>query len=468
MAKFLFTAWPFAGHIHPCLAIAHALGSRGHEVAFYTGASACADIEGEGFRCFPFIQVDEERIKTIASSEIPYCPKALDRLKNARLLKAKFTEWLLDTVPGQVEDLDAVLENWRPDVLVSDLSLWAPFLVLHEQHGIPVAVVSIFAACILPGPDAPPWGDGKPRPRNALMRFRSRLHQALMAVAARRFLSEVNAMRARYGLGAIPCSVTEYAGRMPAYLVPSAPEYDYERTDLPPSVHYMGPLLWDKPKAAPTPAWLASLPGKRPLVYVTEATVGTEDPFLLKVALEAFRDAPFDVVMTAGKQRDAKVCAELSAANIRVEPYIPQSDLLPKASVMITLGGSGGVLAALQAGVPLVVVPTQWDRPENAQRVLEAGAGLRLNAERLTSQQLRAAVERVLNEPSFRAKAQRLARVFVQRGGPIQAAVLLERLADPLAHGDLSREAGEPSEVPVAHEPSPLPAEPGRAGVATR
>lgn len=459
MAKFLFTAWPFAGHLHPCLAIAHALRSRGHEVAFYTGASACADIQSEGFRCFPFIRVNEERIKTIASSEIPYCPTVLDRLKNARLLKTKFKEWLLDTVPGQVEDLHAILESWRPEAVVGDLSLWAPFLVLHERHRIPVAVISIFAACLLPGPDAPPWGNGKPRPRTALMRTQSWLQHKLMAVIARRFLAEVNALRARYSLDAIPCSVTEYAGRMPMYLVPSAPEYDYERKDLPPSVHYVGPLLWDKPKEASAPAWLASLPGERPLLYITEATVGTQEPFLLKVAHEAFRDEPFDVVMTTGKQREAGVCAALSAANIRVEPYIPQSDLLPKVSVMITLGGSGGVLAALQAGVPLVVVPTEWDRPENAQRVVEAGAGLRLHAERLTPQQLRAAVKRVLNEPSFRFNAQRLAKIFTQRGGPIQAATLLERLTDPFAQRDLSLGVEEAPVTPVSYRSSPLVAE---------
>jgi MGT family glycosyltransferase len=234
-------------------------------------------------------------------------------------------------------------------------------------------------------------------------------------------------MRQRYGLAALPCSVTEFAGQMPLYMIPSTPEYDYERRDLPPSVHYVGPCLWDKPSHASPPEWLAQLPSGRPLVYVTEATIGTTEPFLLKAAMSAFKDSPFDVVMTTGKQRNP---AELGAPpqNIRVESYVPQSDLLPKTAVMVTLGGSGGVLAALTLGIPLVIVPTEWDRPENAQRVVEAGAGLRLDPNRCTPERLRAAVERVLSEPSFRANAQRLSRAFGRYGGPDRAVELLENL----------------------------------------
>jgi MGT family glycosyltransferase len=224
--------------------------------------------------------------------------------------------------------------------------------------------------------------------------------------------------------------VTEFAGQMPLYLVPSAPEYDYERRDLPPSVHYVGPCLWDKPSHASPSEWLARLPAGRPLIYVTEATIGTTEPFLLKAAISALQDLPVEVVMTTGKQRNPdELGFGVLPRNVRVEAYVPQSDLLPKTAVMVTLGGSGGVLAALAAGVPLVIVPTEWDRPENAQRVVEAGAGLRLAPNRCTPERLRAAIERVLNEPVFRLNAQRLASAFARYGGPAEAAELLEDLS---------------------------------------
>jgi MGT family glycosyltransferase len=429
VARFLFAVWPFAGHVHPAIAVAHALRERGHEVAFYTGAAVRDLAEGEGFKFFPFQKVDEARTSVLASSEFPYTASAWRRLRAAKRLQGKFREWLLDTVPQQVDDIDAVLTEWRPDVLVCDLAFWSPILVFHEARRIPVAVLSILASCILPGPDAPPWGQGLVRPRNAIMRLRSRLHQTLLRGLSVGFRSDVNAMRRRYGLPPLSCSVTEFAGQMPLYIVPSTPEYDYERRDLPPSVSYVGPCLWDKPSHTRPPEWIAQIPEGRPVVYVTEATIGTTEPFLIKAAARGLRDLPAQVVMTTGRQRNpAELDLGASAPNVRVEAYVPQSELLPRTAVMVTLGGSGGVLAALRAGVPLVVVPTEWDRPENAQRVVESGAGLRIAPNRCTPERLRAAVERVLNEPSFRKNASRLASAFARYEGPARAARLLEGL----------------------------------------
>jgi len=179
----------------------------------------------------------------------------------------------------------------------------------------------------------------------------------------------------------------------------------------------------------PPPDWLAALPPDESIIYVTEATIGTGEPFLLKAAAHALRDLPFQVVMTTGKQRDPKdLDLGPLAPNIRVECYVPQSDLLPRMAMMVTPGGSGGVIAALKAGVPMVVVPTEWDRPENAQRVVECGAGLRVAANRCSPERLRAAVLRVVGEPSFRANARRMAGAFAQNDGPTRAAQLLEDL----------------------------------------
>jgi MGT family glycosyltransferase len=160
----------------------------------------------------------------------------------------------------------------------------------------------------------------------------------------------------------------------------------------------------------------------------------------LKAAARACADLPVQVVMTSGKP-GSPAALDLGdlPPHIRVESYVPQSYLLPRTAVMVTVGGSGGVLAALKAGVPLVVVPTEWDRPENAQRVVEAGAGIRVSPHRCTTERLRAAIKRVLTEPSFRKNAQRLGDACARYGGPAAAAELLETLAADAADGPVSR-----------------------------
>src|SRR6266550_353340 len=151
MAKFLFTVWPFPGHVHPNVAIARDLVERGHEAAFYTGASVKASLAAEGLRCFPFQHVSEARVEETVL--------ALDAMSlewwRAGRRKALLQQWLLGTADAQLEDLEEVLSDWHPDVLVCDPAMWGPLLVLHETARLPLAVMSYVAACMLPGPQGP-------------------------------------------------------------------------------------------------------------------------------------------------------------------------------------------------------------------------------------------------------------------------------------------------------------------------
>jgi len=441
MAKFLFTVWPYPGHVNPALAIAHALRDRGHEAAFYTGNAARPLVEAEGFRYFPFRKFDGARIEALFQKRSAHFTPRWQRLPNAfaayiygvfraREIKAVLKEYLLDTVPLQLEDLKAAQMDCRPDVIVCDASLWAPILVLQETSRVPVAVFCPSAACYLPGPDVPAWGRGLPRPRNWHMRLRSKLERQLVSWLSADFRAAANAIRREHGLPPLRISVTEFTGQMPLYLVPSTREFDYGRQDLPASVHYVGPCFWDKPNDEPPPAWLAQLSPEVPVVHVTEGTIHVDEPVLLRAAYRAFANRPVQLVMTTGRHRDpVELDLGPPAPNVRVERYVPHSDLLPRTAVVVTSGGAGTLMKALKAGVPMVVVPDGWDQPDQAQRVVEAGAGLRLERNHCTPERLRAAVERVVNEPSFRENAQRLAAGFARYRGPDRAAELLEGLA---------------------------------------
>jgi MGT family glycosyltransferase len=433
MARFLFTVWPFPGHVHPDVAIAHALGERGHETAFYTGSSVRASLEVEGFRCFPFRRVEEARVEAIVL--------ALDAMSlqwwRARRRKALLREWLLETVEAQLQDLVAVLSAWRPDVLVCDPAMWGPLLVLQETARIPLAVMSYVGACMLPGPDGPILGLPLPRAQGQLARFGRRVLRSVANRVGADVRRAAEEFRARYGLSPIRTTVTAFAGQMPLYLVPSTPAFDRQRCDLPQSVRYVGPCQWDKPGGSPSASWLADLPRDRPVVYVTEGSLHSKPPLLLRAALQGLASIPVQVIATTGKHRDpATLGLGVIPPNARVERWVPHSDLLPRADVVVTTGGTGTVLASLSAGLPLVVMPTAWDQPENAWRVAEAGAGIRLAPRQCTPERVRVAVDRVLSDVSFRQNARRLATEFARYGGAAQAADLLEDLA--IHRGDLS------------------------------
>lgn len=428
MSRFLITCWPFVGHLYPQIGIAHALRDRGHEVAFYSHGSTRPVVEGEGFTLFPFVHVDEQRYERIHTLEAEV-PATQPKRKTLSVAMKAYRDMLADSIPEQVADLQPVIASWRPDALVTDLALWGPILVLSETSGIPVALSSTMMGSLIPGPDAPPWGPGLPPPRTFGTRMLSRATQVAVDVVAHGMRRHVNGIRARYGLRPMGCSINEFTGRLPLYLIPSLPELDYNRRDQPPHVHYIGPCVWTKPNSSPAPDWLNELSSDRPWVHATEGTAQYQEPFLLKATAQALADQPVEVILTTGQNRRPEELGLSSVPkNVHVEPWLSHETLLPRCAAIVTTGGPATVIAALKAGVPLVMVPTFWEKSDNAQRVVEAGVGLRLAPRHCTPDRVRAAVMRLLNEPHFRQNARRIAQQLAAAPGPVRAAELLEQL----------------------------------------
>ena len=424
MPRFLITTWPFPGHVYPQMAIAQALRRRGHEVAFYTGRSAEEVVRSEGFRYYPFTFPEEPIYARLFRPD-----RGSFEWRGMLRLQATVCEWLLGTLGEQANDIEAILETWPADALVCDPSLWAPVLITYELRKIPVVLSSFVPGCMIPGPDAPPFGLGLPLPKTRAAKLASQAIAVATGISNRGFRREVDDVRSAFGLGKLGMSVSAYTGRLPLYIVPATREFDYNRHDLPPSVHYVGPFTWNRPQNAGSAAWLDQIPRDLPWVHVTEGTVHNNRPFVLQAAAEGLRDLPVRVVMTTGSDRDP---GELGlghlAPNMHIGRWVSHSELLPLTSLVVTTGGAGTVLATLSAGLPLISVPTDWDKPEVAQRVVESGSGLRLNPKHCTPAEIQRLVNRILTENSFRENAQKLSASFRKTKGADGAAELIESL----------------------------------------
>jgi MGT family glycosyltransferase len=407
------------------MSVARALRERGHEVAFYTGEAMRAATEREGFKLFRFRRVDESRWLRVHETE----SRARGRRESLRADYQAFREWFVETIPDQVADFEEIIREWRPDVLVVDNSMWGPIVILREAVPIPVAAWCLMGT-VIPGPEAPAWGFGFAPPRTRLARVRSSLITALTNVAATGVRRRVNEFRAGHGLPPIDESVSAFAAKSSLYLVAGLPELDYNRRDLPPSVHYVGACVWHPPTQPEAWASLDAIPMDLPWVHATEGTSHYQKPFLLRAAAEGLAGRPMHAILTTGRKRDPEQLG-LSPVppNIHLAQWVSHTELLPRCAAVVTTGGANTIISSLQAGTPLVVVPTTWDKPDNARRVVEAGVGVRVSARKCTPERLREAVEHVLAEPSYRENAQRIAAAFAEAPGPTVAADLLEELA---------------------------------------
>jgi MGT family glycosyltransferase len=171
--------------------------------------------------------------------------------------------------------------------------------------------------------------------------------------------------------------------------------------------------------AAALPDWWPN--DDRPLVYVTFGSVAggvSIGALACRAALDAVADLPVRALLTVGRAIDPAELGDIPA-NVHVEAWVPQSDVLAHAAVVVCHGGSGTTFGTLAAGVPLVVVPLFADQPGNARCVAAAGAGVvvepapgaaatdRIGREH--APQIRAAVQAVLADPSYSRAAQRVA-----------------------------------------------------------
>jgi UDP:flavonoid glycosyltransferase YjiC (YdhE family) len=135
------------------------------------------------------------------------------------------------------------------------------------------------------------------------------------------------------------------------------------------------------------------------LVYVTfgsEAPGSPHFPSVYRRAIEALADYP--VLMTIGDRRDPAELGPLPP-NVRVEPWVAQADVMPRAAAIVSHGGSGSTLTALAAGVPQAFLPLFVDGPANARRVAELGAGI------LVGDDLAADVRALIEDPRYAVAA---------------------------------------------------------------
>ncbi len=424
MSRFLFTCWPFEGHVFPQMAVATALRRHGHEVAFYTGPEAARFIEPEGIPIFPFEAVEASHYLRVHESE----RRTNSRGQSVRVQHEALRHWLVESIPGQLADLRPIIERWKPDALLTDLAMWGPITVLWESVPIPVVLSSTFMGPLIPGPDAPAWGFGLPAPRNAFARAVTTVLTKATELGGLGLRRQVNAIRADNGLEPLGMSMNAFTGRLPLYLVGNIPGLDYGRRDLPRSVHYLGACLWHPPEEPGTTAWLDEIPASRPWVHVTEGTSHYQDPFLLTAGAVGLAGQPLEAILTTGGKRDPALVAPNPSPNVHVTRWLSHAELLPRCSVVVTSGGPATITAALAAGVPLVVVPTTWDKPDNAKRVVEAGVGVRLKPKKCTPERLRDAVLEVLHNPSYATQAQQAARDLVAAPGTDGAVQLLEAM----------------------------------------
>jgi UDP:flavonoid glycosyltransferase YjiC (YdhE family) len=166
----------------------------------------------------------------------------------------------------------------------------------------------------------------------------------------------------------------------------------------------------------------------RPLVYVTLGTSFNE-PAVFSAILGALADLRVTVLVTVGHDRAVEDLGDIPD-NAVVTAYISQDLVLPHCTAVVHHGGSGTALGVLAHGKPSVVLPRGADNFAIAARMSSAGAARVVGPGELTATTVREALRSAIGEPGVRASAERVGREIAGMPAPEDLVPVLLR---PLA-----------------------------------
>jgi MGT family glycosyltransferase len=405
-APLIVASIPLTGHTRPMLALARGLVAAGRRVTFLGGSRFAEDARTVGATFVPLGGVadfDDRRLSELHPQmfSLPAGPRQLDYMYR----------WAGDMAPDQHAGLQQLLRAHADAVVLHDMAFLGSWPTLLGAPGVRARTIAVgMLPFMFPGAEVTLMGPPPPMEgldvRGAAAMVNAEIEDAL--APARDHVREVLSP-----LGAAP-GIDSFS--LAVYTLPDAfvqltvSEFEYPRSDLPDSVHFVGPLA---PEPSPTfrrPPWWPDMNGRK-VVVVTQGTMANLDfSQLVQPTLDALADTDLLVVAALGREPRA---GELRVPpNARVAPFIPFDVLFPLADAFITNGGYGGTQLALAHGLPVVVAGGTEDKPMTAARAAAFGVGVDLGTPRPEPTAVHDAVQRVLRDESFRERAAALAQRY--------------------------------------------------------
>lgn len=423
MAHFGILVPDASGHLNPMTGLGRELKRRGHRVSVFIPPDTVPRIEAAGLESALIGQErwppgTTERLIANVSSRTGL-PAMMATFSAIRAWLAIVLDELPEALPRHGIDLMIVDEAAPGGGSVCDL-LGTPWVQVANAASILADPVST--------PPFLPWGPAT----GALSRLRNRAIWRgiwLVGLPLVRDLDRWRAARGMPGLG-----MTMERPRL-AHIHQEPAPFTWPRGIADPILHFLGPLH-DPQGRRPVPFPWERLDG-RPLVYASLGTVQTGNLEPYRAIAEAVATLPVQLVLSLGGSAEPEVLGQLPGDPIVVRAA-PQLELLDRAALMITHAGMNSALECLSRGVPTVAMPVANDQPGVAARLERCGAGLRVSL-RARPATIRAAVERVLADPSFKAASGRMA-------AHIAATLPRQRAADVIEE---ALRTGKPVQAPA-------------------
>lgn len=408
---------PVPGHINPMSTVGRELKRRGHNLYFFNIADTEAKITSEGLN---FILIGEKEFPK-GSWEKFWVPLSkihgISVVIKTILLHTRLSKMMVDDIPQKAQDLklDALLIDqvqFQGKAIAASCKL--PFIsiacALHMDKDLSYS--------------SPPPTSTRKFKNNLLNRLLNRVEWAAIQLAAYPLIRSGNPALKKLGMPS--CRKADDTFSELAQIFPMPKSADFPGVFKSKCMHYVGSLVdYHRPQVAFD---FSQISKYRPLIYASLGTLQNGIDSLYDTIISACKNLDVQVVISMGRWNGATNFAESREipANIIIVDYAPQIQLLQKASLCITHGGTNTVHESLTFGVPLVVIPITNDQPAVAQRIAWSKVGKFLTIGQLSAKKFEKIISEVLLNPEYKNNALKVAQEIKNAGGVVKAADIIE------------------------------------------
>jgi MGT family glycosyltransferase len=415
--------WPesAAGPTNNCIGIGHVLLRRGHRVVFAVESSWDGKLAALGFEEHlvdlsepPEGPVDAGQFwKDFISATAPEFSKPT--IEQLATVTAPIWQELADGARYCQERLTGILDEVHPDVVVEDnviafpalMTSGAPFVRIVSCNPLEVRdelLPPVFSG--LPSHDPSGW--------DAFREAYEHTHRDLWAGYNEWVVEQ----------GAPPLNDLDFIHASPhanLYLYPQVADYQRSRA-LDPTWQRLDSSVRATDDGFSVPD---SLQGDGALIYLSLGSLGSADVELMSRLVDVLSRTPHRYIVSKGPRHQEFELAD----NMWGAEVVPQTNVLPQVDLVITHGGNNTTTEAFHFGKPMVLLPLFWDQYDNAQRVHEVGAGVRLDTYAFADEELTGAIDGLLADTALRRRMEMDGRRIRSISGTTVAADRIEAVA---------------------------------------
>lgn len=162
-------------------------------------------------------------------------------------------------------------------------------------------------------------------------------------------------------------------------------------------------------------------PMKQPIIYISLGTLLNTSAKFFRKCIEAFQEQPVSVIMSIGNVVKLEQLGKIPD-NFFIYPFVPQLEVLQKASLFITHGGMNSVNEALFYGTPMLVIPVGNDQPTVARQIETLHLGIYMKQKDVKATSLRLAATEILSNNNYKNNLKEFQMKSQAAGGNMEIA----------------------------------------------